>query len=404
MITVAMDAITDLFPELEPIQRNIVGDLSTDRGKLEQLVPTTVTRLFSAVGVGGADSYASATMSAIAMMGANGQIPENPTAAEYQQVLDRARNHARMVGGIKALVGFVSPGSPRAGLTGGGEGLDLAAQMGFNNVNAADMFNTEFRELIKRLGLDEGTQAYLERNPDHDMFDFINPSAFINSRTDSESGAYLPTSVTIMEHYDDNEGWYKEYQLGGPWLFPQDEDPFNSQAYNEQVKNGLRKRKTDEEFLTEFYRKDGSIEFYKVKGEHEALLDGASPADRKVMEEKFKEWQTRFMMLHPIFAAEHISTDRRTRRASVLKDIIVAGADPERPRNDYSDSIVTFTESFQRYDTQRRLLGRDGTGVGRDKLNAHKQRWLRWSEEYVMWNPNTESFWMSIIEPQSELN
>jgi hypothetical protein len=108
--------------------------------------------------------------------------------------------------------------------------------------------------------------------------------------------------------------------------------------------------------------------------------------------------------LHPIFEASHLSTDKRTRRSQVLRQVIVAGADPARPRNKYSDSIVAFTEAFQRYDTQRRLLGRDQTGDGRDKLNAHKADWLRWSEQYVMWNPNTEAFWMSIIEPQSELN
>jgi hypothetical protein len=82
----------------------------------------------------------------------------------------------------------------------------------------------------------------------------------------------------------------------------------------------------------------------------------------------------------------------------------VAGADPARPRNEYSDRIVEFTESFQRYDTQRRLLARDGTGDGRDKMSEHKAGWLQWSEQYVMWNPNTEAFWISIIEPQSELN
>jgi hypothetical protein len=404
MITVAMDTITDLFPELEPIQRSIVGDLSTDRGKLEQLVPTTVTRAFAAVGVGGADSYASATMSALAMMGANGQIPENPTALEFETVLKRARNHARMVSFTKALVGFVSPGSPRAGLTGGGEGLDIAAQLGFDNVNVAEVFNSEYRELITRLGLDEGTQAYLERNPDHDMFDFVNPMAFTGSRTKSVSGAVIPTSVAIMDHYDENEGWYNEYKLGGPWLFPQDDDPFSSQAYNEQVQNGLRKRVTAEEFLTGMYVKEGQIEYYKIKAEHDAIMDAASPSDRKVLESQWKEWSNRFMQLHPIFAADQVSTDRSTRRKNVLKDITVAAADPERPRNEYSDSIVEFTEAFQRYDTQRRLLARDGTGDGRDKLSAHKSRWLQWSEEYVMWKPSTETFWMSILKPQSEFN
>jgi hypothetical protein len=404
MITVAMDTITDLFPELEPIQRSIVGDLSTDRGKLEQLVPTTITRAFAAVGVGGADSYASATMAAFAMMAANGQIPENPTALEFETVLKRARNHARMTSWVKTLIGFVSPGSPRASMTGGGEGLDIFAQLGFNNVNTADIFNTEFRELTAQMGIDEGTQAYLNRNPDHDMFDFVNPIAFTMSRTESDSGAPMPTSVTIMNHYDENEGWYKEFDQGGPWLFPQDDDPFNSQAYNEQVSNGLRKRKTSEEFIKNFYEKDASIEYYKIKDEHEQLLLVASESDSKVMKEKFKEWSTRFMILHPIFEASHLSTDKRTRRSQVLRQVIVAGADPARPRNKYSDSIVAFTEAFQRYDTHRRLLGRDQTGDGRDKLNAHKAGWLRWSEQYVMWNPNTEAFWMSIIEPQSELN
>jgi hypothetical protein len=404
MITVAMDYITDLFPELEPIQRGIVGDLSTDRGKLEQLVPTTITRAFAAVGVGGADSYASATMSAFAMMAANGQIPENPTALEFETVLKRSRNHARMTSWVKTLVGFVSPGSPRASMTGGGEGLDIMAQLGFNNVNTADLFNAEFRELTAQMGIDDGTMAYLERNPDHDMFDFVNPLAFTMSRTESDSGAPIPTSVAIMDHYDENEGWYTEYDKGGPWLFPQDDDPFSSQAYNEQVSNGLRKRKTSEEFLKGFYEKDASIEYYKVKNEHEELLLVASPSDAKVMKEKFKEWSTRFMIMHPIFEAAHLSTDKRTRRTQVLRQVIVAGADPARPRNEYSDRIVEFTESFQRYDTQRRLLARDGTGDGRDKMSEHKAGWLQWSEQYVMWNPNTEAFWISIIEPQSELN
>jgi hypothetical protein len=133
-------------------------------------------------------------------------------------------------------------------------------------------------------------------------------------------------------------------------------------------------------------------------------MDAASPSDRKVLESQWKEWSNRFMQLHPIFAADQVSTDRSTRRKNVLKDITVAAADPERPRNEYSDSIVEFTEAFQRYDTQRRLLARDGTGDGRDKLSAHKSRWLQWSEEYVMWKPSTETFWMSILKPQSEFN
>jgi hypothetical protein len=404
MLTIGMDYVTDLFPELEPIQRAVVGDLSTSRSKIDQLVPTTITRALGALGLGGQDSYASNMMAAMALMAANDQIPENPTTREYQQILDRASNHARMIGWTKLLVGFVSPGSPRASHTGGGEGFDLTAQLGVDNVNIADVFNARYRELITQLGIDEGTQEYLKENPDDTMFEFVNPLAFTLSKSNTESGASMPTSITVMDHYDENENWYQQYQLGGPWLFPQDDDPFSSQAYNAQVKNGLRTRKTSEEFLDEYYRKDGSVEYYKKKGEYEELRDAADDNGRKVLDSQWREFSGRYMKLHPIFAAEHMSTDRRTRRQTVLRDLIVAAADPERPVNKHSDSVIKMVETFQQYDTQRRILSRDRTGDGRDKLESLKTRWRNWGEEYVMWNPNVEGFWMSIIEPQSELN
>lgn len=405
LITVAVDSVVDMFPELQPFQTSIMGEMASTRGKFDQLVPSTISRALTGLGITGQDKYASATMSAFAMMAANGQIPDNPTAFEREEIMKRAQNHARMTLLVQAVVGFVAPGAPSAGLTGGGEGMDFAAQLGFGNDDIGKIFNAEYRELISNLGIDEGTTEYLKRNADHDMFDFVNPMAFAVSRSSTPSGAPIPASMKVMDHYADHEGWYQQYQLGGPWLFPQDDvQEFEGAAYNEQVANNLRKRRTPEEFMTEFYRKQGSIEYFKMKTEYEELRDAASTAgERRTLDAQWKARAALYLQNHPVFAEELQSTDSRQRRDAVLADLVVAVADPQRPQSEHGDRIAEMVESFQRYETQRQLLSMDRTSAGQEKLKALKTKWKTWATDYVLWHPSVEGFWVSVLEPSSEL-
>ena len=101
-------ALTSMIPELEPTKRAILGDYGAGLQRRSSRSSPGMARQHVRCDADqrGNARYASAQLSAIAQLEANGQgLPDNATPGQQQEFLDRVQNHARVILFAQALSG-----------------------------------------------------------------------------------------------------------------------------------------------------------------------------------------------------------------------------------------------------------------------------------------------------------
>jgi hypothetical protein len=405
LVTIPLHAVSFVFPEVQPIERAFVGPQGVNRSVVQQIFPKSVSNLLDIIDSGDESrAYASAMMTSLQMMAANGQIPDNPTPDETDEMWRTARNHARITLISQALIGFVVPGSPQAVAT-GEPGWQAADLTGIGITDPQALLNDEYRQLVSNLGLDAGTVEYLKAHPMDDPTTFVNPLAFVEGRTETISGAPISPSKETFAHYVDNQDWYSQYDMAGPWLLPEPSNhDFNSEAFTGQLINDLRRYRTPDEFMRAMKFKEGAIGYFAAQDSYQERRDGMpSGRARQALDEVWGLWSAQYRALHPVFADELESSDKRTRRDHIVDELRTAIADPALPQSPHSDAVKEMVTAFNSYDAYRRVLSEDRSAVGVRRVDALKQAWSGWATMFIMEHPSTEALWRSVLQPKSEL-
>ncbi len=116
-VAIPLKALAGWFPELQPAQQALLqGGAST--GYLDQIMPSTVSRLLTAVqgSPNSSGEFSASMVKAMQLLAVNGHgLPENATTEQKQQYINRVTSWTRSLFLTKAMLGFVAPATPTAG-------------------------------------------------------------------------------------------------------------------------------------------------------------------------------------------------------------------------------------------------------------------------------------------------
>jgi hypothetical protein len=415
-VSVPMDLATHMFAEfvdLAPIERAMLGDYAANRNALEHLIPTSVTNIWDGVmqgGFGRVDEanvrYSSALMSAMAHLDAIGDgLPDNANAQMRDEFLRRAREHARVILFSQAIAGFFTPGPPQALITG-----ETGGFTGFGAQDPRDILNGQYQTLIRELGIDEGTVRFLELNQDANLFDIVNPIALTVGKTESESGASLPTTEEAVQFYTQHSDYLQAMPFAGPWLLPvaKEGDERSQYAYDQQLIEGLRRRLTPEEFLAELKYKEAAPRYFALKKQYLDAVDRMKMAGNESGVERANQyWQstsTAYRAAHPIFDEQMSSSDGRQRRASVIDEMRTAVYDPLVPPSPQLEGLREIMTTWDQYKIALATLREDGSARGRASVEQAKATFERMMDDLMTRRPELRSFYLAIIRPEADLD
>lgn len=406
LVTLPTEMITTLFPELQPIERGMMGDFASQRSIVDQIIPARLRNLINAT-VGDDDAngrYGSAQMAAIAHLEARGDgLPDDATPEQVDTFMDRVASHARIIVVAQALAGLATPGSPSTVESGSTSWSGLGVD------DPADILNDQYLSLVRMLGVEAGTARFLEINQDATLDDIVQPLAYTVGRNESVSGAPLPSTETALGFIEQNAGYMSEFPTAAPWLLPQAEqgDSRSSYAYDQQTIMGLRKRRAPDEFLRAIKYKLAAQEYFPIEQHFidkiaEAELAGNVAAARALGYERDRQLAL-YRAAHPIFRDELQSNKAKARREQILMEMQSIINDPLAPGGAQLDGIRAAMQTFNTYQAHMAALVNDRSNVGRRELANLKQEYVMEMERVTARHPGVMSFWTSVLRPESNL-
>lgn len=415
LITAPVGYFLSYMPELKPIDEALVGEEYVNRNALKRFVPASIMRIWDAI----ADTMdtndlnpnnervLAALMAAAAHLQATGNgLPENATSADRDNFIRRQREHARVILVAQALGGYILPGPPVPLQTVNQSSLEWITNGQITN--PAELLSSEYYELVSTLGIEQGTVAWLETNPNGRFRDIFNPMAYTISRTYSPSGAPLPSSDEGIDFYLNNQTVIDTFPEAGPWLLPQDEGDDRSQhAYASELIAGLRQRRTPIDFMNAMIYREAAQEYFANQKVYELnraqLLAGGNTEGATILKDEWQKWQATYLAGHPIFADELQSGAARIRRKNTIDQMRVLIDDPEFPKAPHFDQLKTLQETWDAFMIAKGRLGLDRSNVGQSKVDLLKSEFSSWVSDYLVAYPAVSSYWITVLEPESGL-
>lgn len=418
LVSLPVTFSTKMMPELEPLQRGLLGDIAASRGILDQVVPTTFTRIWdAAVANEGDKKIMSAMMTAMSYLEANGYgLADDATAGQRDEYLRRVRNWARVIVVAQAIGGFFSPGplTPRAV-------SEDAGWVTGDEVDPVSVLNSTYIKLVQDMGIEKGTETYLSMIPNTDLSELVGGTtdtaeiaeramAATATRSESRSGAPLPATEMASQFYSTYAGYLNELPYAGPWLLPVDEAAKSERsiyAYDQQTINELRRMETPEEFLDELKFKEGASRYFAMRSSYLDAVEAARGARRTDEVQRLNnQWEYEskmFLAAHPIFAERLNSQDSRDRRQAVISEMRIVVRDPDAPQTPVLPLLRQMIMDFDDYMTYKAQLSLDTSARGRLQVERFKGYFETKMNQFVLDNPSVRSFWLSVLRPESAL-
>jgi len=413
---VSLDLVTALFPEARTFEEALIGKEYVFGNVVDAIVPRHVANVWQSLGdIFDTDlnpnnqRVASAMMAAMAHMEANDQgLPDNATAEQRDDYLRRVRSHARIIVFSQALAGFFTAGPAQMIQIPDGGSLDWITDGALTN--PAELLQSQYYELISNLGIEKGTQQFLALNKNAGINSVVKPLAYTVARTASKSGAPLASTEQAYNFYSDNKEFFDQYSMAGPWLLPQleDNETRSQYAFNSELVDGFRERRTPDEFITMIKYKEGATQYFAAKDlyerEDKKLRASGNPEAARNLNREWLLWAESFKATHPLFAEMLTSDESRKRRQSVMSQMRYLIKDPLAPKAGHFEALASLQRSFDAYSVARSELGLDRTSRGVNTLNALKGSFKEWVDDFIVANPSLSSYWITILQPESGLD
>jgi hypothetical protein len=349
-------------------------------------------------------------MTAIANLDAIGGIPDTLSPEQQDDVLRTVRDHARIILMAQAIAGVIGPGSTMLLET--PEGSTLQWLTDGQIENPADIFSSQYYELISNLGIEEGTLAYLETYKNSTVRDALSPDgalAYTVSKTESPSGAPLPSTEQAFRYYEANKDYFDQFPEASAWMLPQDEngDDRSDYAYNAELISNLRQRRTPEDFLRTLKYKEGSQWYFANQEIYETKIRDLRASGNDLAATKLRNmWDaeaTQFKLTHPIFAEMLVSGEARQRRQRIITQMRYLLKDPAFPKVAHYDAIKELQDAFDSFMVVRGELSINRSMYNQTRLSALKLQFAAAVKQFVLENPSVRAYWQTVLQPEAGL-
>lgn len=378
LVAMPLELLSRHYPELADLEQQVSGP-GADRPVWSYFVPSWAGRTWESVfGQIDKTQLASATNQAIQMMAVNGQMPpENATAHEQQEFIERAQGQARTIIMARGLLGMAAPAAPQ-----------------FRT--KADDLNAEYVELLRLAPTpDEATQAFFKLHPDIEPADLLAATVFTSEST--YAGLPTPTQETF-DWMKSNEDIVDGFPAATPWLLPRSgaDDEFSYRAWAQQMAKGLRVRKSAPELVDDIRFAGAARDYFNAKTLHDADLLTATGPERAQFSSEWNAWKASYFRQHPVFARMLQDPTREQRRAQAMEQLEVLAANPDGP---VPPELRDMVQGYRQY--QWKIAGlRGGRSQGvteaRERVTADFAAWSEWQVQKYPW---LSGFYLRVVKP-----
>lgn len=390
MLTVPMDALASIFPQLTPTAEtfNQGVPLDSNPNKLADilgntaggLAPTVVSRTVSALygSMTGRGEIATEVMNAMAYLEASGHgLPDNATAAQRATYISRLQTWATETMMLRAAFGFVMPSSPT--LNTDKLGLDK-----------------EYQSLLNHLPYDQALLAFKTAYPDGVPYTI--------GKTAAVGGGELPTTPAGLKFLNQNMKTLQKYPDAAPWLIPQSTQtgPYDANAESEQLLLGLRQQRTPEQWYEQLVNARDATTYYDHEQAYLNALNNPNGGDTTQTQQAWVTWSSNYLRSHPGFAQvkTQLSNEDQQRRTEVIRELGQALADPALPKNPTTTSIGTMLKVYDEYQGLISDYTNGSTTISSDRSNLWNvtNNFVNWGNSWANSHPEAKPFWSSVLQ------
>jgi hypothetical protein len=395
VLAVSANLVTDWFeelgfPQLKPITKKLVGDISYQRGVLDSLLPAAWLKTLLASGtdvVKGVSfdisgQYKNALASAMATAYYYNQIPdESASAPEKQEFIDRIQNNARSVLIIKTVLNLISP---------------LAPQVKQEDFGLRD----EFWKLFKQK--DDFGSALVEFMGTHGS---RSVSFTVGKTVSNTAGAKYPYIQETLNFIKDNHDKFftkpgqPTVSQGYFFLIPQENPKKESDraVYNTLLKMHLREQKTPQELLNSFYVSQGDALMDQPIKDHIAKMQEYqfSPFLKQQELKNWSETMKKMANLHPVWYDAYTSGDSRRQAQNTYNQLVKIFSDPNPPQHNQAKLVQGLIKDYQTH--QQRMASFKSLNLQGVASTSETQNWETYLLTLSEKNPKLKSVINSVF-------
>lgn len=387
VVGIATEMMAEHSPEWAKAQEVIMGGRGSNRELMSYLVPSTVSRFYSAFTSDMDETQLqSGIIETTQIMAAAGyELDEDATPRERQEYIDNVEANARSVQLLRALSGIVTLASPS---------VETAEELPLSN---------EFASLRQSgIPYSEALMLFMERHgPD--------ASPYTVFKTENISGAPLSADQEALEANDRYATEISQFPLAAPWMLlpfqaPEGDDEFVNRAYRQQIRMGLRQYRSHEDYIDALAWADASPKYFEQTEEYDALIEQARMMEDDEMVSQLTQEKQYFSLAyrnsHPIFADKLLSSEGRQERTQILREAYLLVDHPsvqDAPRigqmrellgryRDYDDALTGLNRARGRNVVQYK-----------DELTMEFRGWLGL---YLMDHPELRYFYDRVLRPE----
>lgn len=392
IVSVPLQGIVDRFPELEPLQHSLMGDLGQGRPMWELVMPTSIARSMHLAFDNPNDATSqlgSAVMNAIQMQYAQGGgVKDDPSVTDSPEqmndFIERTKNTARIILAARTLFGMSAPASPA---------LDF-------DVNG---LHEEFRKLMTEMPVDEAITVFMTAHPD--------ANAFTVFQSTSAGGASLPANEAALRMMQENPTFFASHPKASgyflPYLPPGEKSDYSPRAYAEQLSMGLRLKKETKQFAEQVASSSAAADYWDTYNDMAAkrnALPVQAHAARAQLNRNWTKWRSGYMKMHPLFADELNSSNSSVRREQTLTELTQALDSKHLPSGAQTESIRDLMDTYSAWKTKDVALGNTRGYGATQQRTARKQALSKWGTKYADSHPEAKAVWARLIAPTVDPN
>lgn len=361
LVSISLRDIASHFPAyrswFDAVDQKFNGAAGAGQGVVATLTPTIAKRVTDIAWpeLSGQDPWqardsqtASAMIGSIYYLSLAGLLP--PADATYQQqeeAKSRIAVGAQSQLYVRALFSMLSPAS--LGLPDNGDGTaDYAyIQSGIRGLR------DEFLQLVNDVKGDypRALAIWTRLHPDDTVFTQSKSQA-------TTAHTYLPSTTKALDWMQQNTGFIDKYKNVAAFFLPPaaNTDPYSSAAYNAQIEDGMRERKTPQEFLDGARVASASTLYYDQEDRYKKMLAQAKgqndSAQVAYLQDRWAGWSKDFLARNPTFAVHRyqgssLNVNAKEQLAS-LEQMVQSGEVPNGPRMQQAVSgMVTAWRQYQ---------------------------------------------------------
>lgn len=377
-VSVALDGVADIMPNMRPYTSAIVGSASANETWYAQLMPTIFSHVMDAFGSTG---LANAEMEAIQYLTSVGRgMKENMTAGEKEKFNTEVTHYAQIFLITRALLGFAAPSAPEVNI----DPLGLHA---------------DFETLLNQgLPYNQAVAEFLTQHP--------TGTPYVIPDTKTTSGAYVGETDSTMAYIEAHIGFFTSHPLAAPWLMPTRvaSGVFSDNAYEYELSTqvGIRYRlpvfsnnPTVPTWEDQLLYKMASNEYYATEAAFAAAAN-APNADYDAIWRAWYTWKNNYSNTHPNFTDQQ--GEGALLRTQVINDMANALIDPTVPETPQLDQVRYLMDGYAEWKAYMNATV-DNPQLSQQR-DAATQAILNALSTYAQGHPDVLSFWNSILSLQ----